>query len=110
MGRRIGSVALIFLSLLVWFPLLLLVLCSFLGEQEIIGCFGRRASFEWESRKISFTSLLSNLAGLCGITVGFSGIFRNVLEFLSSGISHSGRSVVHSSAGSMGIYTFFISG
>lgn len=40
MGRRIGSVALIFLSLLVWFPLLLLVLCSFLGEQEIIGCFG----------------------------------------------------------------------
>lgn len=40
MGRRIGSVALIFMSLLVWFPLLLLVICSFLGEQEIIECFG----------------------------------------------------------------------
>lgn len=40
MGRRIGSVVLGLLALLVWFPVLLLVSCSFFGEQEIIDCFG----------------------------------------------------------------------
>lgn len=40
MGRRIGSVVLVLLALLVWFPVLLLVSCSFFGEQEIIDCFG----------------------------------------------------------------------
>lgn len=40
MGRRIGSVVLVLLALLVWFPVLLLVNCSFFGEQEIIDCFG----------------------------------------------------------------------
>lgn len=40
MGKRIGSVVLVLLALLVWFPVLLLVSCSFFGEQEIIDCFG----------------------------------------------------------------------
>ena len=40
MGRWLGKAALVVLALLVWFPIIMLVCCSFYGEQEITDCFG----------------------------------------------------------------------
>lgn len=37
---KCGRVLLVILALLVWLPVLILLICSFYGEQEIIDCFG----------------------------------------------------------------------
>ena len=40
MKAKPGCAVLLLLAFLVWFPVLLLLICSFYGEQEIINCFG----------------------------------------------------------------------
>lgn len=75
MGRRIGSVMLVLLSLLVWFPLLLLVSCSFFGEQEIIECFGGVLLSNGNSVKIHLLPSYLTLQGYVELLLDSSGFF-----------------------------------
>lgn len=70
-----GSVVVFLLALLVWLPVLILFICSFYGEQEIINCFGGVLLSNGNSIKFHVLPSYPTLKGYVELLLDSPGFF-----------------------------------
>lgn len=75
MKGKTGATVLVLLAFLVWFPVMMLLSCSFYGEQEIIDCFGGVLLSNGDSIRLHVLPSYPTLRGYVELLLDSPGFF-----------------------------------